>query len=206
MIRLYYSVSSDGDDTNLQLYSLRQAIRHWVGLLEDFEESGERTDDLHERCVFAIASLGLSLSQLLGQNDPSPPSQRVREMKTIFDSFAESFRFPDWFKAEFSDFNNAYNGVRHFGVTATPGAGHQRANDLTFAETDRLFRCGIDVWRTIVQLLIQDRAHWENFEGELWRLAQRYPPRRTFNIITVDRRETWGESGDTADAVEDPPF
>jgi len=67
----YYHLDSTGEYTNLQLYSLRQAQRYWREIQQDYQKYGEDTENLKERCVFVIAALGLSISQLLGQNNPT---------------------------------------------------------------------------------------------------------------------------------------
>lgn len=36
----YYHLDSDGENTNLQLYSLKQAMRYWDELVLPFAESG----------------------------------------------------------------------------------------------------------------------------------------------------------------------
>lgn len=71
MTRRYYFIDSSGPDTNLQLYSLIQAKQHWSALKKDLEKS-EEVEQFHERCVFIICTIGLSVSQLLGQNVPNP--------------------------------------------------------------------------------------------------------------------------------------
>jgi hypothetical protein len=55
--------------TNLQLYSLRKAAEDWNALVDEIMARGEDgVHDLKERQSFIVNCLGLSLSQLLGQN------------------------------------------------------------------------------------------------------------------------------------------
>ena len=66
------------DSTNLQLYSLKQAARCWNELSSDFSKYKEsEIKDLQERLVFIVNCLGLSVSQLLGQNWPSENSDKM---------------------------------------------------------------------------------------------------------------------------------
>jgi len=66
------------DRTNLQLYSLTKAADEWnklIDLINKFEI--QEIDNLTERLVFIINCLGLSLSQLMGQNCPSPDKDKM---------------------------------------------------------------------------------------------------------------------------------
>ncbi len=68
----------DLEHTNLQLYSLKKAADGWNELLDAVEESGvEQVNHLTERLAFILSCLGLSLSQLIGQNCPSPDKERM---------------------------------------------------------------------------------------------------------------------------------
>lgn len=90
-MRRYFHLDTagvDGEDTNLQIYSLRKAKRDWAELVRDYAKYGDETDNLRERCVFVLATLGLSISQLLGQNDPDVGAD-VRHPIQIFDAFVE---------------------------------------------------------------------------------------------------------------------
>jgi hypothetical protein len=89
MIRKYYHLDSDGEDTNLQLFALRQARIYWQSLQEDHAKLGMDTPALVERSVFVLASLGLSISQLLGQNNPNP-TDRVPSPTALFKSIVDA--------------------------------------------------------------------------------------------------------------------
>jgi hypothetical protein len=88
----YYFIDSNGEDTNLQLYSLKQAKLYWADLERDLAES-EEVEHFHERCVFVICTMGLSVSQLLGQNNPQP-NERVPPPSTIFNSLVGTTTAP----------------------------------------------------------------------------------------------------------------
>mgnify|MGYP007053801879 CR=1 FL=1 len=70
-MRRYYFIDSSGEDANLQLYSLKQAKLQWAALQDDLSVS-DQIEHFHEKCVFIICTIGLSVSQLLGQNNPAP--------------------------------------------------------------------------------------------------------------------------------------
>jgi hypothetical protein len=87
-MRTYYSLDSTGEHTNLQLYALRHARRLWEELMIDYARDRETTENLHERCVLIVATLGLSIAQLLGQNATSVGS-RVQMPVQIFSDFVD---------------------------------------------------------------------------------------------------------------------
>lgn len=60
--------------TNLQLYSLQQAANSWNEAVE--MESDPTAEHVTERLAFMLSRLGLSLSQLLGQNYSFPEKQK----------------------------------------------------------------------------------------------------------------------------------
>ena len=66
--KYYCYLESYGAYTNLQLYSLKKAYEEWETLSESYEQCGDNTENLKEKLVFVVSCLGLSLSQLLGQN------------------------------------------------------------------------------------------------------------------------------------------
>ena len=68
MQRIYAHCDSEGLDTNLQLYAIRQAAREWKNLcaLRRRHDKNQVPEE-KERLVFVLVCLGLSLSQLLGQ-------------------------------------------------------------------------------------------------------------------------------------------
>jgi hypothetical protein len=114
----YYVRDTSGEHTNLQLYALKQAVRYWDELQRDIVEHGEgATDWVRERCVFVLAALGLSISQLLGQNNPNP-TDKVPYLPELFEDFVRAHHLTEAPIAKFKRFNDLYNGCRHFGLTA----------------------------------------------------------------------------------------
>ena len=67
------------DRTNLQLYSLQQAATCWNELINDMVAYSTiyAVPEYRERLAFILSCFGLSLSQLLGQNCPSPEKERM---------------------------------------------------------------------------------------------------------------------------------
>ena len=161
----YYYLTSEGEDTNLQLHSFRQAKHYWRELRRDYAELAEDTEDLKERCVFVLATLGLSISQLLGQNYANL-QKTVPYPIDLFTEFVDTHGLDPALKDEFETFNYFYNGCRHFGRT-TSGKGHHRVNELTFSVAKNCFEFGLKVWRTVVQVYQQDgESDLEEFVDE----------------------------------------
>jgi hypothetical protein len=161
----YYCATSYGDETNLQLYSLRVAKQQWDLLKLAYAEHGESTRDLKERCVLVLAVMGLSVSQLLGQNEPTPGT-RVDFPIDIFNRFVDAHGLDQDLKARFARFNGFYNGCRHFGTTTT-GSGYEGVDDLTFVETEQCYEFGLEVWRTVVEVWQKEKdSQLRDFEPE----------------------------------------
>lgn len=151
-MRTYYSINTDGTcSSNLQLYSLLQAKRYWNALARDYRRHKEATGYLTERCVFIVATLGLSVSQLLGQNDPSPKS-RVATPTEIWKRFVAQHRVTDVSTDEFEQFIDAYNACRHFGVSSG-GTGHSRLEQLDFDATRGWYELTLRIWVAVMKAL-----------------------------------------------------
>ena len=152
----YYHLDSSGEDTNLQLYSFRQAKKYWRGLEKDYAEYGEFTENFKERIVFILANLGLSISQLLGQNIPTP-GEKVPYPITIFNEFIDHHGLDINLKEEFAQFNYFYNGCRHFGKT-TGGEGYQKIDQMTYQVAKDCYEFGIKVWRIVINVYRQEKG------------------------------------------------
>lgn len=149
----YYFIDSSGEDTNLQLYSLKQAKLHWLALEGDLAQ-GDEVEHFHERCVFIICTMGLSVSQLLGQNNPTP-SDRVPSPAKIFGSFIEEYQLDPVLKDQFQDFIDTYDHCRHFGLTSDGGR-HWQVSQVTFEKTRRLYEFGLRVWASVIDVYRRD--------------------------------------------------
>ena len=146
----YYHLDSGGAFTNLQLYCLRQAHRAWDELEADYQLDEEHTNQLRERCVFAVATLGLSISQLLGQNNPKPEAGVPAPAK-LLRSFVNAHGLDPKLATEFARFQYFYDGCRHFGKS-TSGIGHRRVDDLTFGAARECFDVGNRIWRAVLEV------------------------------------------------------
>ncbi len=104
-------------NTNLQLYSLQQAAYSWNEAVE--MESDPTAEHVTERLAFILNALGLSLSQLLGQNCPSPETKKIDEPSKLLRavlkraSVAETTR--SRLESTFKCFLSYYDALRHFG-------------------------------------------------------------------------------------------
>lgn len=146
----FYHLDSGGYFTNLQLYALRQAKACWSDLQRDYARDGELAERLRERCVFAVAALGLSVSQLLGQNNPRP-TDRVPSPTVLLRALVEAHGIDPAILERFERFVRLYDGCRHFGLS-TSGVGHERVKELTFDATTECFEIGLDVWAAVLSV------------------------------------------------------
>ena len=149
----YYFIDSSGADTNLQLYSLKQAKLHWTALQSDLA-GGTGVEHFHERCVFVICTIGLSVSQLLGQNNPAP-DERVPSPKRIFDSLVDRHALDPGLKPKFQEFIDTYDHCRHFGLT-NDGSRHWQVSQVTLEKTRDLYEFGLSVWDIVIAVFRQD--------------------------------------------------
>lgn len=149
----YYYIDSSGEDTNLQLYSFKQAKLHWSSLERDLAGSDE-VEHFHERCVFVICTIGLSVSQLLGQNNPEP-SKRVPSPYAIFESLVDRHGLDPELKQQFREFIDTYDQCRHFGLTSD-GSRHWQVSQVTLDKTRKIYEFGILVWGTVIDVFRQD--------------------------------------------------
>ncbi|TIV98315.1 MAG: hypothetical protein E5V85_11720 [Mesorhizobium sp.] len=152
-MRTYYSINTDGTcSTNLQLYSLLQAKHYWKALAKDYRQHKEATGHLTERCVFIVATFGLSVSQLLGQNDPAPKARGVDTPKEIWKRFVDQHGVTEVSTDEFDKFIDIYNACRHFGVSAD-GVGHDRLEPLDFDATRQWYEVVLRIWVAVMKAL-----------------------------------------------------
>ena len=152
-MRRYYFIDSSGEDTNLQLYSLKQARYQWTALQDDLS-AGDEVQHFHERCVFLICTIGLSVSQLLGQNNPKP-SARVPTPKSIFDSLVDRHGLDAKLKDKFKEFIDTYDHCRHFGLT-NDGSRHWQMSQVTLNKTRETYEFGLLVWDTVISIFRRD--------------------------------------------------
>ena len=138
----YYCRESSGFGTNLQLYSLRVAWR----LLNELKSRQEHLQEsrIRERCVVIMDLLGLSLSQLLGQNTPSN-SKMVPSPTKMLDNLLINTNMDlnkkQNLKNQFEKFVEFYDACRHFGISK-----HENIDRLTLNITDDFCELAIEIW------------------------------------------------------------
>jgi hypothetical protein len=156
----YLDSSSRVDSTNLQLYSLQQAANSWNDLIEAIEKSGvDEVDYLKERLAFILSCFGLSLSQLLGQNSPSPNKDKMEEPSVLLGSLLANSHVDRTtqrrLNSAFRDFLSYYGAVRHFGKNKYE-QNYRTIDQLTVQELDRFRRMTIEIWDIVIAIYKQD--------------------------------------------------
>ena len=142
----FYYRESWGIGTNLQLHSLRKAWRCWKDLQSKKDSLGESR--IRERCVVTVALLGLSVSQLLGQNVPinskdMPPPRRLLQI------FLNKTSLPKQQKTSvikrYNRFLDFYDDCRHFGAPK-----HERIGSLSLQDTEDFLYLAIEIWDLVL--------------------------------------------------------
>ena len=154
-----YSAGSS-PHTNLQLYSLQQAANGWNTLVDEITVRGPGgVDDLKERLAFILSCLGLSLSQLLGQNSPSPEKERMDQPGDLLNNILARSHVDRTTRRHlnttFQDFLSYYGSVRHFGKNSDE-KNYRTIEKLTMQELDRFRRMTIEVWNAVIAMYQDD--------------------------------------------------
>ena len=148
-------LDSNGLETNLQLHALTEANRHWLEVVREVDELPESR--IRERCVFVVSALGLSLSQLLGQNVPTG-KPRVGPPRQLLASFLSGTRLDERDRedltARFDDFLDAYDGIRHFGPPK-----HEIISKLDIQRTRTFVSLTLEIWNVVL-------AHFRRMNDE----------------------------------------
>ena len=155
----FYFIDSSGEDTNLQLYSLKQAKLYWAAIQRDLLD-GDEVAYFRERCVFIICTIGLSVSQLLGQNNPSPRNV-VPSPEQIFNRLVDIHNLDPALKVKFKRFITTYNYCRHFGLT-DDGSRHWQVSQVTLDETREIYEIGLLFWEIVID--IYKRNPWNELD------------------------------------------
>lgn len=162
------------DSTNLQLYSLKQAALCWNELASDlakYEES--EIEDLQERLVFIANCLGLSISQLLGQNWPSENKDKMDYPGDLLSYILNCSHFSRDKKSRLNrGFHNdllpTYNAIRHFGRVKND-ANYKLIEDLDLAKVKRLKKLTVDIWDATID--VQRSNDLNNIDQDLASVA-----------------------------------
>jgi hypothetical protein len=142
----YYYRESWGVGTNLQLHSLRQAWRLWGDLRQ--KQGFLKPSRITERCVVIIDLLGLSMSQLLGQNFSRSLEPRIPSLENLWKSFLGVVSLTEEkkesLKHRFQAFLVFYDDCRHFGT-----AKHDKIDTLTLEATVEYVELALDIWDAV---------------------------------------------------------
>jgi hypothetical protein len=146
----------DAVSTNLQLFSLNQAAKYWDDLIVLDANAGiQNVEDGSERIAFTLTCLGLSLSQLLGQNSPSPETDKIKSpaqllgvllRKALIDPTRRKL-----LNSTFIDFLSYYDAARHIGKTKDEKQ-YRRLDELTLSELDRFRQMTLEIWDVILAM------------------------------------------------------
>jgi hypothetical protein len=97
-----------------------------------------------------VAILGLSISQLLGQNNPAP-GRTIPSSTVLLRKFVELHGLDRSILKRFARFTYFYDGCRHFGISES-GIGHRRVDELTFEATKECWDIGMEVWLQVLEV------------------------------------------------------
>lgn len=146
--------------TNLQIYSLQKAASDWNKLIDLISDRGvDHVDHLRERLAFILSCLGLSLSQLLGQNCPSREKEKMPMPGVLLSNILREAGIDRINKLRlnktFTSFLTYYGAVRHFGENKDE-QNYRTIDQLTPRILDR-FRCmTIEIWDIIIAIYKKD--------------------------------------------------
>jgi len=110
-------------------------------------------DHLKERLVFILSCLGLSLSQLLGQNCPSPEKEKMDNPGVLLGKILKD-DIVDRTKRRrlnntFNDFLFYYDTVRHFGENKNQ-QNYRTIDQLTLKRLNRFVHMTVEIWDIII--------------------------------------------------------
>lgn len=154
---------SDGR-TNLQLFSLCQAA-HVLDRIREYraDPPAELADEpdfleskIKEACIFVISCLGLSLTQVLGQNSPDGAKPKIpgaRRMLSDFLASTEAIALPekDLISAKAKDFFDIYDACRHFGISK-----HPEVANVNIEATERYMQFVKTIWNALIRDRLND--------------------------------------------------
>lgn len=149
------------NDINLQLYSLQKAAEEWNDLIYSIKEiHGTDLNQRKEKLVFILICFGISLSQLLGQNSPSPDSMRIDDPPVLLNNILAKHYIDvderDQLVNQYKDFSKYYNDARHFGLNKGDQK-HKKIDQLTVEILDKFRRMTIKIWDGVIKLKDNDK-------------------------------------------------
>lgn len=148
------------DKTNLQLYSLQQAAGSWNELIDTL--SDPTIEHNTERLAFILSCLGLSLSQLLGQNCPFPEKQKIDQPGVLLGALLKRASIDRTkrrhLNTTFKSFLTYYGAVRHFGKVESE-ANFRKDDQLTLEKLDQFRQMTIDIWDVVIAIFRKDKEN-----------------------------------------------
>lgn len=149
----YCYLDSDSiSSTNLQLYSLGKANKEWLDLSKDYKNGGVNPNKLKERLVFVVSCIGLSLSQLLGQNAVLIKKKIDTPEKLLSAFLNESIYDEDRKRSlnkAFHEFIEYYDACRHFGRVEEDKK-RKKIDLLTYDKTKDFMTVALNIWNAII--------------------------------------------------------
>jgi len=151
------------ESTNLQLYSLQKAADEWNNLVDLIAEGGvDSVDRFRERLVFILVCFGLTLSQLLGQNCPSPQKDKMGQPGALLAGVLKRAHVDPTRKrrleSTFRAFLSYYNAVRHFGENRNQ-RNYRTVDKLTLNELNRFRLFTIEIWDVVIEMYREDEKN-----------------------------------------------
>jgi len=141
------------------------------------EDNSSRLDKsrIREQCVVVIDLLGLSLSQLLGQN-VRIAAEHVPSLKKllgkVLDRFLPESESRETLEAGFHNFKVDYDACRHFGQPK-----HETVTSISLKKTRKHVRLALRIWDTICSQVSQDYTGIEEILNGLLKGGLDYAPR-----------------------------
>ncbi len=151
----YYCYLDSGgsiESTNLQLYSLKKAYEEWGSLSKDYKQNGKSAKFLKEKFVSIVSNLGLSLSQLLGQNAVILKQQLDRP-DALLAAFLNESKYDKAKKKllnrKFKAFIEYYDACRHFG-REDGNKKWKKMDSLNFDKVKEFIQTTLDIWNAVI--------------------------------------------------------
>ncbi|MEK6878245.1 MAG: hypothetical protein AABY22_01485 [Nanoarchaeota archaeon] len=162
-MKYFFYLDTGGEScSNLQLYSLTQAIKYFNEVTIKYNKTGKDSPALIESYVFIISCLGLSISQLLGQNY-SKKEKNIPKLGPIFSDILQrekkiKKRRKKIITKNFDDLIYSYNKCRHFGITIDDST-HKTILNLTYAKTKKYVKITYFLWDLIIKIISKNPDH-----------------------------------------------
>lgn len=147
------------ENTNLQLYSLQKASTEWNELINEVKENGlKQVVSIKEKLTFIINCLGLSISQLIGQNSPPASNKRMDSPRNMFLTLISEMNSDETTKErlirDFNEFTLYYNATRHFGKVK-----YDIIDNLTIDKLHSFKNMTIQIWDLVISKYRMDEEN-----------------------------------------------